>query len=477
MKYFFTLLVFLGVIVSSIEPSAAQKPVEISTVLVSKDGDWFLVHKVARRESLEDIAEAYNTTIEEIVRYNSLKRTRLKVGSNLLIPKPKSKAELAAQMDSVRTEQLPEVEAIDTAQLSIFERFALEPMPKVGKIKPIGDTINIALLLPLDIGINTQGFVDFYYGVQLALGDIQGSVKNIALNVISTDKSEDLVRELVVNGALDGSDIIIGPVFPEEFEIVAQYAAVTKTPIISPLGSTGGADNAYVIEIAPLEDYKLAKLEDIFIDEMNNVVLIQHTTKGEPKALQELMEVLPERVAYVEYVDKTTRIQILEENLLPRPMNNIIVLPSNDEIAVEEILSRLSSMNRNGRYNFQIVGTSSWARFRTVNLELFHKLNVVYPTSYFFDRLSSRVGEVYREYVATYNKLPSLYSMRGYDVATIALYSLIDGNERVLYTMDNSEHMPLETLYKFKAQSDSTKIQNVEWPLVVHQRDFTINIE
>ncbi len=477
-RYLLAIFALLCITTSTIESSMAQNPMELSTIMVQKQGRWFFVHRVERRQTIEDIAAAYGTSVQAIMTSNSLSRTRLKVGTRLLIPKTPTKGELAAEMDNQTsidsTTLIDSTEVI--AQMDIFERYAYEPKAIFGRTHPIGDTINIAMILPLDGSGGKDVFVEFYNGALLAISSIQGAVENIAVKIISSNRTEQRAREIVLSGELDGSDMIIGPVFPDEFEIVAQYGAVTRTPIISPLGSTGDGDNAFVVEIAPLGDYKLSKVEDILLQEDQNIVIIDHQTKGNRQELDEILEILPSETIRIPYQDKNTNIDHIERKL-DRKRDNIIILPSNDEIAVEEILSRLSSMNVNNRYDIRVIGTSAWARFKMVNLDLFHKLAVSYPTSYYYDRLDKRVGEVFREYVEVYDQLPSLYSMRGYDVAKLALNSILKGKDRALYTLQREGAMPLQTIYKFNSLSDSTKLQNTEWPLVVYNRDYSIDIE
>lgn len=481
--------------------SEAQTVVRRSDLTVMLDNQLYYLHTVRRKETLYSIAAAYGTTVKDIVEKNPFAETEIKPGQTLLVPsirkdepsKPATTPSVEQQTTppadgGSKSEHLPfitddyelpqygdqgdEISAENPIIDTVVERVTFGQVKPIDRYRPI----KVVMMLPFGGMRGEENFVDFYRGASLAFDQIDRSGTDMLVEIISTSASPSVVQQIIAGGKLDDADMIIGPVYSEIFEIVADYAVDRRIPIISPLGSVGAANNAMVVEVAPTELTKWAKLIPVFNDPRSNVILVTSATATDTSALWQIEPLLPQGVQRIDYAGKATNVGVLSGSLR-RDMKNVIVAPLSDESLIENLLSRYSSINIGGRNDITVVGTPRWARFNNMNLELFFKLSVTYPTTYFFDRLDEGVGEFYRTYISRYESLPTLYSFRGYDVMMIFGRAIAQKRERMFDDVVAGKIKLLQVPYKFHQVGDeASKIVNSEWALVQYLPSFRIEV-
>lgn len=498
------ILLIIAIIFVTPDQASAQAVVRRSTLTVMLDAELHYLHTVRRKETLYSIAAAYGVTVNQIAEKNAFVESGIKAGQTLIIPKIESRQSAGQQINqsipiaakepdkqfvepTVKQEPLLPVddsddlddygdqgrEVSDSSIVDpIAERIVFGPIKQIDRSGPM----KVVMMLPFGGTKDESNFVDFFRGATLAFDQIAASGAQMVVEVISTSASTSVVNELIARGALADADLIIGPVYAEVFELVAAYASARRVPIISPLGSAGRANNSMVVEVSAPESTKWDKLATLLGDTNANVVLVTSETLTDSVSLAQLEQLLPASTQRIMYEGKVSGINILSE-ALRRDMKNVFVVPIGNETLVESLLSRLSTLNATGRNNIAVVGTSRWGRFANMNLELFFKLSVTYPTTYFFDRMDERVGQFYRQYVTSYSSLPTLYSLRGYDVMMIFGGALATAHERVLYSITQSPFKVLQVPYSFsQSGDDASKIINTDWALVQYLPNFKIEV-
>lgn len=510
----FTFIAICAVLFSGFSsPEAmAQKRVKISSLTVVIDDEICFVHTVRRRQTLYSIAQAYGVSQNAILAKNPKAESGIKNGQTLLIPSPTPKKEddpitteargkdtnakdrkySEQQTDYIKPSSAKQVllpvvgEVIDTTSYQYERPVAVVDTSLYGDSKVLfGLTrsvddyapLKVVMLLPFGASfVADENFAEFYRGALVGFEQLAGRGADINLEVISTARSVERVRQIVESGALSDANLIIGPIYGEEFEIVAPYAAHNRIPIVSPLGSVGRADNAFVIEVAPTDYSRWDKVAAMLGDGGSNVIVVEHQSLMDSAIMQQLALFIPPTAHRVQYVDKMTDVLLLKD-VLVRGRNNIIVVPISNEIAVEEILARYSSIKAAYNYDITVVGAPRWSRFERLNVDLFFKLSVLYPTTYFFDRYDTLVGEFYNQYLSRFSNFPSLYTFRGYDVAKIFGSLLFGHRENMMFELIKDTPTAMQTPYLFDQSSDTTKIVNIDWPLVQYLPDYTIVVK
>lgn len=491
MKKLATIIICMLIAAAAVtETAEAQNAprVELSKRTVMVEGKLCFLHTVARKETLYSIATAYGVSPEDIRKHNPFIGNNIRVGEVLLVPsvdkqtptKPqepafidhKQPAPVVAAPVIEGEENSLQVAPVDSA--FVMDHIAIGETRKINAQRGL----NIAMLLPLGASTRTNdvNFIDFLSGSLLAVDRLQNEGVNVSLDVHSTRASAADAAEIVRKGRLESADIIIGPVYDEPFEVVGRWATSRRVPIVSPLAGSGNLNNPYVICMAPTEATRYDKLRAALADPLANVIYFDCATGMDAEMVASIEPLLPPSVRRIQYEGKLTKVEAISGALM-RDVKNVVVVPVTDETMVEGILTRLSSINAAQRLDISVVGTSRWARFANMNLDLFFKLKVSYVTSYHFDRGDARVAEFVRSYATAFGTVPSLYSMRGYDVVMIMGRLAKESAGRMLYDLPYFTSELLQVGYRFEQlMGQDSKFENSNWSLVCYNPDYTITV-
>ena len=96
--------------------------------------------------------------------------------------------------------------------------------------------------------------LSFHVGVELALDSLRKQGKNICLHTFDTNKDTLKVHQIVNSNALENMDIIIGPLYANNFRILCEkYGDDTTKILISPLSKNTSNVRKYksVYQLSP----------------------------------------------------------------------------------------------------------------------------------------------------------------------------------------------------------------------------------
>ena len=268
------LLVALTLLSPAVYGQYTPPPVKISTELVNRDGISFFVHHVEKKQTLFSIAKAYNVVVNVILEDNPALRSGIKEGDLVYIrnssaPKetvlPETPKENPAKEEAVKTQMLKHtvrwyetlesiaklynvsVESIVAANSltgselntrQVLQIPASEPANGAKEISatsgyvPLRQSIfkehksggnhTVSLVLPFDsknfeTNPGNNNYLDFYQGFLLAVNDMRVKGMSMDLRVFDT-KDYPNSSMIAQSGRLDGSELVIGPVFSSEIE-------------------------------------------------------------------------------------------------------------------------------------------------------------------------------------------------------------------------------------------------------------------
>ncbi len=166
---------------------------------------------------------------------------------------------------------------------------------------------------------------------------------------------------------------------------------------------------------------------------------------------------------------------------------NIFFVLSDNETEVDRILSALASayttqsstlrgsgIKPSEKFNFSVIANPEWRGYDNIDKSIFFRDRVVNFPSYLASRDSSAVREFDSNYCEVYDDFPSLYSYRGYDVATIFGEGMFDD---IQYGMEGRTYTPLQTKYRFERQELQQGRVNTNWMRVIYNLDYTLTAE
>lgn len=140
------------------------------------------------------------------------------------------------------------------------------------------DTMKVALLLPIrfDDGTEDTDFSSFYKGALVAIKKLKESGRSVDLKVFDTGEGINKTVSIIRKGELKNMDIVIGPVYEDQFSVVAADLSGSKTIVVSPLTRTKSyGRNIY--QLAPIDSTRYKKLEGFF----DNKNIINITTNND----------------------------------------------------------------------------------------------------------------------------------------------------------------------------------------------------
>ncbi len=473
------------------ETSAAQidsQMQEYKTTLNSVSPE-FTHHIVEQGETLYSISRKFFVRIDSIQKYNvELLRDGLHTGDILKIPSARAQAAAkAAGTEAAKPVTSSEwvrqgTEYSPRSRWSLGGAFSSDTTD--ARIASDGrGVINVVMLLPLNDAGQDKSFVEFYNGSLIALEQLKA--KGISTHIDLVDVGRTAESTLRATNELASvmleAHLIIGPVYEESYNAIADFAAERRVPIISPLAPLNGRGNSFTFQVAPPQDTKNAKLKKLFTGGRNIVVI--STDDDDPEFSQEIAQTLPPwGVTRFNYSRQTGVTEL--EGLFKKDVDNVFVVLAANENVIDEILARISSIQTNfaarGIMNpyIKVVGSSKWSRFRNIDVNLFFKLELSYVSNYHADRTDASVNAFNRAYISAFGSVPTLYSYRGYDVTKLFVSAMRTYGRQMAYKINDSSMQLLQVPYKFtQTGGKGTKFVNQEWILNNYKSNYTIELE
>jgi LysM repeat protein len=421
----------------------------------------YLTHKVKWYEDLDEIAEKYGVTPEEILAFNNIKKKRkVKTGMELKIPiKQKSEPYIAETDPSCKTdnpETDPEPVETDTTTTPEYT-YDNYTMPVVDKTK----TRTITLLLPLNSeGKANANYMDFYSGALMALEQIKRDGGNIHLNVI--DYASDNLTSIAESGKIEESDMIIGPIRYDALKEFMPVANRLRIPVISPLDAAADSlleESPYLFQAALSKKRQAEAMAEMIAEKYRtcqnpNVILVYNSESSMGPLGDMLKTALEERGIYVDNAGGIGALSYMRKD-----RENVVVILTTAESYAAEALRNLD-IKMIPPEKVVLFANSRWKGFETLDMNLYFKYNLQLCMPYNVDLDRNEVKQFIRRYRSLYNREPSANAFSGFDIVYLFCRNSVLGmreyaenpfNATATEYMENNllQHNMLQQKFKF----------------------------
>jgi len=311
---------------------------------------------------------------------------------------------------------------------------AEKPVEKpVGAPKPPQSTA-ISLLLPFDLDQLATGHkytaeglrqadiaLDYYQGFKLALDSLTALGYNYKLRVFDTKGQLAMAHSLAYNADIRASDLIVGPVFPDDVKAFTSVLVGARKPIVSPLSpaSPSTYKNINLVTVAtPLEYHaagaaqyidrhypsakKIFVLRSGYSDENNYILPFKRSVDSITK----------QRVKVVELTVQRGQLSALIPQL-SATSQNVFVVPATDQPFLMVTLRSLDTLAK--KYPVTLFGHPNWAKFNFLKPEMLQRLHTHITTSDRIDYRSAATMSFVKAYRRVYHVDPSDYAFKGFD--------------------------------------------------------------
>lgn len=466
------------------------------------------VHKVMKGETLYSLAKMNGLSVEELQAANPHIRKGLKAGQLIDIPQrgaatEPSQGEATPNLTPAptQTESVKLVEEPSTEQSAVAPTLDAQPLFRTLKAE---DRAEVALLLPLGSEEKpAQNYLDFYRGFLIGLDSVRMAGHSVNLSLYNTKHDYNRVAEIIASGALERSNLVVGPIYEDELIPVATALQGKNIPVVSPLANLTQSVGGHIFQMSPSQNSKLEKVRSMFDGSKRVVIISTDNIDKEFDAevrsmLRDTSYVVEHKYVYehpsiIEKREKERekmREQGLEVDDTPSPSDmspllrgeqpTVVVITANNEIEVDRILAAIASANialtaRSQRVvPFVVFGNNRWNRYRNIDRAILFTNNVTMLSTYHARRSEPKIKAFDKRFVEEFNALPSLYAYRGYDAAVVFVKSLYGAIETGL---EGAHLMPLLTPYAFDSNPMSGVRINNQWIKVNYNSNFTITTE
>ncbi|MDR1406280.1 MAG: LysM peptidoglycan-binding domain-containing protein [Prevotellaceae bacterium] len=426
--------------------------------------DTSLYHAVQPKETLWSIAKKYHTTVHELRRLNP-------------------EAFLNDELQSGAVLRLHAV--VETpAYRNLKAAPAEPPQPFAGTVRA---TLFLPLLRDMDDTLTSrskspENFFSFYEGALLAVEKLKEEGLSLELTVYDCFYEKN-IETLLQQESLKHQDLIIGPVYAENFKPVAQFAKEHHIKIVSPLDPNTEAltvENPYVLQVSPPAYCRHENLiNHALAQKQANIVVIYHEDGRDALLVQEYKQLLAARTDSVKFfahqVVKGTAVRDTLDKLLAEGKMNCVLVASNDDALASDVAANLYLLTFRNRYAITLYGTDRWRNFETVDIKYLHTLNLHLVVPFFIDYSAGRVQKFVAEFHEKYKTDPSQYAFQGYDTFNYFLRAMMRYGKNFEDYLSNYDPPLLQTKYRFKYNgSDANGLVNVASCLINYTPDYRI---
>ncbi len=419
----------------------------------------------SRKETLYGISKQFGVSINEIIEANPYAQDGIKKGDILQIPVVEENIPKTSGSDILHIVKPKETIYGISKQYNITKEDLLRANPKLENGLMIGDTIlitssspqptttptdnnaivqkatyRIAYMLPFSAeedknSTNIDRFIEFYRGSLLAMEKIKEQGISLEVYTFDTQLGTTKINDILKNGIPKTVDMIIGPAYPEQVAIVADYAKKNNVIQIVPFTSQISNSDRFALQYQfnpSSADLDKAIINNILDKHRTDNVFIVNFASQNSKSYH-----LPERLekALKSNSIKYTKLKansLTADNIsaLNRNANNLIVLSSCSTQEFKDFVGAVSADNK----NYTFVVENDIFNYAKADKSLKNKNIVTY--SLFNATPEDKYLNAYSRYftVRTQQSTPN-YDLLGYDI-TLYFCKALQPNKQLIFPQD-----------------------------------------
>lgn len=297
--------------------------------------------------------------------------------------------------------------------------------------------------------------LDYYQGFKLALDSLTAKGYSYKLQVFDTKDAPAASSNLAVTPAVRTSDLVVGPVFPDDLQAFTNVLAGSGKviPTVSPLSPAAPAtvkDQFLVTVATPLEYHAWGaaayinehyKPKKVFILKSGYSDENKYTTpfkRGMDSLSKRKTKIIAPTIVRGRLDDLMPQLSTTEEN--------VFVIPSTNQQFLMVTLHSLDSLAK--RYPVTLFGHPSWAKFSYLKPDLLQRLKTRITNTDRVDYKSPQILAFIRNYRKAYHSEPTHYAIMGFDEG-MYFGALLGENPDDLKKLDKKDFTGLLNKYRF----------------------------
>ncbi len=336
-----------------------------------------------------------------------------------------------------------------------------------------------------DFNVNRKSLIstDFLNGFLTYLNKINDVKFKISVyDIDSGENSKAIIDSLIKKRVFKNVDIVIGPLFTENFLYFSKRFN-KKIPVISPFSKKSNivSNNPYSIQIKPIIENQIKIFAKYILDEHKDdkIIVINRDTLFKSKRITLLgsdtlvidtvvTNDVKLRDIFLNQIDTTSNIDYKNININKTVVDsiyheldtlgnkNIVVIPSNDNVFVTDLLSKLHACRDT---NLLVYGMPSSYNFNHLSVDDLMDLKLSFPHHGLDD--SEFKKQFILEFIIQHNYISDLkYSLTGYEVGCYFISLLKKYGSIIPELAEDGPVRFVESFYDFKKLDSKGYINN-----------------
>lgn len=456
------------------------KPVSQNTI---PDSLLYVLHTVEPQQTFYRLKVIYDVDQEELIRLNPELKDGLKVGQVIKIRRKEVKLtinkDLETRPDKKETTLSDVLGSIDNK-----DSIKAEYIPDTTRIK---GQYTIAMMLPFylnqndtiefnaEFGEDEQIYnrskiaLEFYAGAQLAIDSLIKQGMSIRLYVYDTD-NKGKVKEILEKPEFKNVDLVIGPLFASNVEMVAEALNNDSIPVISPFAKhTFKPKLSNLIQVMPDNDAELLAISNhIYANySKDNIILLCQNFEDEKvcfeKVKANLIAQTDSAITIQEYIVKSERIDKAKVlSLMEKDRKNIFVIPSKDQVFMSDLFTKMNDYADSN--NVFLYGLSKLRSVETIENRYFVNLNLHTPSATNTDYTDSSTVCFVNKYRKQNYTDPSVFALQGFDVSYYFM-NLLKGYGNIIPSLDYIKSEEINTGFDFSKTEEGRYLNTYNYML------------
>lgn len=472
--------------------SVLDRPITDVDTDNQKDTVNYYYHLVERGETLYRLSRMFEVKQSEILLANpSLDENALKVGDLIKIPR-KNIVPL--------TDQQVLVDSLVKLAFSIDSTvFTSDNICDSIMWYKQGNHFIVSVLLPFDVSSNmrslyiqeagtkvqrlypiTEKVVSFYSGLLIGLEQYKSADVKVDLKVYDVGDDNTILKEILKNNELNGSDLIIGPAFKSQVEYFNLNFKNDTVSIILPFVTDSDIVEKFAnnITLRTSNDFFCDKVADyVSKNPQNNYLIIQGVTPDQIKVAMDYKNAIDFLIDTVDIQVNTIRFNgnslVSLKSMISEEKENVFILPFAHETATAKILTELFPIKK---HEITLIGPETLLNYESIDPNYFHKIKFSYFTDMNIDYSDSLTNIFVNKYQETFLCVPDEYSFLAMDAASLVIAKLLrhgKGFSRCFSCSDTIKGLSGDYIYASKPNYAPGAFSNSSVYIYKLQEDFT----
>lgn len=302
------------------------------------------------------------------------------------------------------------------------------------------DIYSVSVLFPFVVNTldptsnrkKNQFVLDLYEGMKLAVDTLEMQGIKISLRAYDTERNPEKIKKILATNELKNTDLIVGPLFQEENNLVQEFSSVNQINLFNPISSNTDLirDNFYGFLFQPgaetLGDHAAQFLANR--SSKQKCMVFYGESKRDSTLAASFVKRANEsgmRILKSERVSKESSSKIIDilatptefdefkypiQFTLPKDSLDCIFVASDDPLIYTKVISSVEARAD----SVLIVGSDNWLDHSAVDYEKYQTLHVVFAAPNFTSSENKWYQAFQRKFIRTHGRISSTSSYTNY---------------------------------------------------------------